>query len=105
MRVTNILFVEQHLMPDFAHPAHPPPHKHTHTPTKKGHCLPNDFFPSHLQPTQPFFPIPITTNAQVFLSHNCPRIKEKIYSISLDSSHKPNSTVPIFNKSKKSIQT
>ena len=25
--------------------------------------------------------------------------------LSLESSHKPNSTVPIFNKSKKSIQT
>ena len=31
MKVTNILLVEQHLMPDYAHPAHPPPHKHTMT--------------------------------------------------------------------------
>ena len=29
--VTNILLLEQHLMPDYAHPAYPPPHKHTHT--------------------------------------------------------------------------
>ena len=33
------------------------------------------------------------------------KLKKKIYSTSLESSHKPNSTVPIFNKSKKSIQT
>ena len=31
--------------------------------------------------------------------------KRKFYPISLESSHKRNSTVPIFNKSKKSIQT
>ena len=55
MRVTNILLVEQHLMPDFAHPAHPPPtNTRTHT-NKKGHCLPNDLCPSHLQPTRFFF--------------------------------------------------
>ena len=93
MRVTNILLVEQHLMPDFAHPDHPPPYKHTHTHTnRKGHCPPNDLCPSHLQPTRFFFSIPITTNAQVFLSHNCPKIKENIYSISLESSNKPDST-------------
>ena len=33
MKVTNILLVEQHLMPDYAHPAHPPSHKHTHAHT------------------------------------------------------------------------
>ena len=44
------------------------------------------------------------SNAQVFLSHNCPKIK-KNYSKSLESTHKPNSTVPIFSKSKKSMQT
>ena len=63
--VTNILLLEQHLMPDYAHPAYPPPHKHTHTQThthahtnKKRHWLPNDLSPSHLQPTQPFFQFP-----------------------------------------------
>ena len=30
-RVTNILQLEQHLMPDYAYPAHPLPHKHTQT--------------------------------------------------------------------------
>ena len=33
--VTNILRLEQYLLPDYAHPAHPPPHKHTHTHTNK----------------------------------------------------------------------
>ena len=31
MRVTNILLPEQHLMPDYVHPAHPLSYKHTHT--------------------------------------------------------------------------
>ena len=77
MRVTNILLVEQHLMPDFAHPAHPPPtNTRTHT-NKKGHCLPNDLCPSHLQPTRFFFSIPITTNAQVFFITQLPKNKRK----------------------------
>ena len=44
MKVTNILLEEQHLMPDYAHPAHPPSHKHTHAHThqQKGHCLLNE---------------------------------------------------------------
>ena len=44
MRVTDILLLEQHLIPDYAHPAHPPPHTHTYQ--QKGHCLPNDLCPS-----------------------------------------------------------
>ena len=31
---------------------------HTHTHQQKGHCLPNDLYPSHLQPTQSFFQFP-----------------------------------------------
>ena len=58
MRVTNILLLEQHLMPDYAHPAHPPPHKHTHPHQQKGRSLPNDLCPFHLQPTQPLFQFP-----------------------------------------------
>ena len=41
MKVTNILLVEQHLMPDYAHPAHPLLHN-THTHQQKGHRLPNE---------------------------------------------------------------
>ena len=104
--IVEMIVKEQYLIPDYAKPSPPStPQTHTHTHQQKGHCLPNDLCPSHLQPTQVFFPIPITTNAKVFLSHSCPKIKRKTYSISLESSHKPNSTVPIFNKSKKSIQT
>ena len=36
-------------------PLHSPPHKHTHTHQQKGHCLPNDFCPSYLQPHTTFF--------------------------------------------------
>ena len=39
MRVTNILLLEQYLMPDYAHSAHPPLHKHTHTNNKDTVCL------------------------------------------------------------------
>ena len=56
MRATNIFMLEQHLMPDYAHPAHPRPQKHAHQ--QKGHCLPHDLCPSHLQPTQPFYQFP-----------------------------------------------
>ena len=86
--VTNILLLEQDLMPDYAHPAHPPPYKHTHTHTHT-HTLTKkdtDYLMTSIQPTQPFFPIPITMNAQVFLSHSCPKIKEILF----QSSHKQN---------------
>ena len=102
MRVSDILQLEHHLMPDYAHPAHPLPYKHTYTNKKDTVCLMTSARPT-FSPNF-FFSIPITTNAHVFSSHNCPKIKIKtIYSISLESSHKLNSTVPIFNKSKKSI--
>ena len=102
MRVTNILLLEQHLMPDHAHPTHPPPHKHTHQ--QKGHCLPNDFSPSHLQLTQPYFQFP-SRQMHKFSYHTTAQKEKKKKSISPEMSHKPNSTVPILNKSKKSIQT
>ena len=103
MRVTNVLRLEQYLMPDYAHPAHPLPHKHSHTNLKR--TLSAQWHLPILPPAHTtLFPILITTNAQVFLSHNCPKIRENL-SISLESSHKPNTTVPIFNKSKKSLQT
>ena len=48
----------------------------THTRQQKRLSLLNDFCPSPPPAHTNFFPIPITTNAQVFLSHNCPKIKE-----------------------------
>ena len=74
--IVEMIVKEQYLIPDYAKPS-PPSTPQTHTHQQKGHCLPNDLCPSHLQPTQVFFPIPITTNAKVFLSHNCPKIKWK----------------------------
>ena len=74
--IVEMIVKEQYLIPDYAKPS-PPSTPQTHTHQQKGHCLPNDLCPSHLQPTQVFFPIPITTNAKVFLSHNCPKIKRK----------------------------
>ena len=55
MRVTNILLLEQYLMPNYAHPAHPPPHKHTHTRKKDTVCLTISAHPTS-SPTQPYFP-------------------------------------------------
>ena len=46
MRVTNILLLEQHLMPDYAHSAHAPPHKRTHTNKKDSVCLMNSAHPA-----------------------------------------------------------
>ena len=74
--IVEMIVKEQYLIPDYAKPS-PPSTPQTHTHQQKGHCLPNDLCPSHLQPTQFFFPILITTNAKVFLSHNCPKIKRK----------------------------
>ena len=55
------------------------PKTHTHTHQQKGPCLPNDLCLSYLQPTPPFFPIPITMKVQVFLSHDCPKIRENLF--------------------------
>ena len=74
--IVEMIVKEQYLIPDYAKPS-PPSTPQTHTHQQKGHCLPNDLCPSHLQPTQVFFPILITTNAKVFLSHNCPKRKRK----------------------------
>ena len=62
-------------------PPSPPsaPQTHTHVRQQKGHCPLNDLCPSYLQPHTTLFPILITTNAQVFLSHNCPKIRENLF--------------------------
>ena len=101
MRVSDILQLEHHLMPDYAHPAHPLPYKHTYTNKKDTVCLmttarptfsPKFFFNSHHD------------ECTCFLITQLPKNKNKNnLFISLESSHKLNSTVPIFNKSKKSI--
>ena len=69
-----------------------------------GRSLPNDRCPSHLQPTQTFFQFP-SRRIHKFSYHTTAQKLKEIYSKSLESSHKPNSTVPIFSKSKKSMQT
>ena len=85
-------------------PPNPPSAPQTHTHQQKGHCLPNDFSPSHLQLTQPYFQFP-SRQMHKFSYHTTAQKEKKKKSISPEMSHKPNSTVPILNKSKKSIQT
>ena len=80
IRVVNILLLEQPLMPDYAHLAHPPPHKHPHTHQQKGHCLPSNLCPSHLQPTQPFFQFP-SWRMHKFCYHTTAQKLKKIYSL------------------------
>ena len=48
MRVTNILLLEQHLMPYYIYSAHLPPQKHTHTHTNKKDpvCLMTSAYPT-----------------------------------------------------------
>ena len=75
MRVTNILLLRQHLMPDYAYPAHPPPHKHTPANKNDTVCLMTSAHPT----SGPHNLFPITTNAQVFLSHKCPKIEENLF--------------------------
>ena len=53
------------------------PHKHTHTNKKETVCLMTSAHPTFIPHN--VFSIPITTNAQVFLSHNCPKIKENLF--------------------------
>ena len=92
------------LMPDHAHPAHPPPPPpplHTHQ--KDTECLMNSAHPTSS-------PHNLISNSYhdkcaSFLITQLPKKEEKIYSISLGISPKPNSIVAIFNKSKISIQT
>ena len=76
--VTNIFLLEQHLMPDHAHPAPLRPTNTAHTPTKRALSA---WWPLPIPPPAhtTLFPIPITTNAQVFLSHNCPKRKENLF--------------------------
>ena len=53
MRVTNVLRLEQYLMPDYAHPAHPLPHKHSHTNKKDTVCPMTSAYPTS-SPHNPF---------------------------------------------------
>ena len=53
-------------------------HQNTHTPTKRTR-LPNDLCPSYPPAHTTLFPILITTNAPVFLSHNYPKIRENLF--------------------------
>ena len=76
----------------------------THTHQQKGHCLPDDLYSSHLQSTQSYFQFP-SRQMHKFSYHTTAQKEKKIYPTSLEISHKPNSTVFIFNKSKISIQT
>ena len=99
MRVTNVLRLEQYLMPDYAHPAHPPPHKHSHTNKKDTVCPMTSAHPSS-SPTQPFFQFSSRRTRKFSYHTTAQKIREN-----LSISPAPNSTVPIFNKSKKSIQT
>ena len=48
--IVEMIVKEQYLMPDYAKPSHPPPHKHTHTNKKDTVCL---MISAH--PTPPFF--------------------------------------------------
>ena len=57
-------------------PASPASTPQTHTRQQKRLSLLNDLCPSPPPAHTNFSPIPITTNAQYFLSHNCPKIKE-----------------------------
>ena len=75
-RVTDILLLEQHLMPDYAYPAHPLPHKHTQTNKKDSVCLMTSAHPTS-SPLN-LFPIPITTNAS-FLITQLPKIKQNLF--------------------------
>ena len=78
-------------------------HTHTHTNKKDTVCLMTSAHPTS-SPTQPFSNSHHDVRTS-FLITQLLENKRKFYPISLESSHKRNSTVPIFNKSKKSIQT
>ena len=68
----------------------PPSAPHTQSDTvcqQKGHCLPDDLCPSHLQPTQPYFQFP-SRQMHKFSYHTTAQKGKKIYSLSLENSHK-----------------
>ena len=79
------------------------PQTHTHTNKKDTVCLMTSAHPTS-SPTQPFSNSHHDVRTS-FLITQLLENKRKFYPISLESSHEQNSTVPIFNKSKKSIQT
>ena len=89
MRVTNILLPEQHLIPDYAHPAHSPPHKHTHTHThthtnkKDTVCLMTSAHPT--SSPHHLFPNAHHDEYTSFLITHLPKNKMKFYSVSLES--------------------
>ena len=58
-----------------------------HTNQQEGHCLSDDLCPSHLQPTQPYFQFP-SRQMHKFSYHTTAQKGKKIYSISLENSHK-----------------
>ena len=62
-----------------------PQTRHTHQ--QKGHFLPDDLCPSHLQPTQPYFQFP-SRQMHKFSYHTTAQKGKKIYSLSLENSHK-----------------
>ena len=105
--IVEMIVKEQYLIPDYAKPSPPSTpqtHTHTHTNKKDTVCLMISAHPTS-SPLKFFFQFP-SRRMQKFSYHTTAQKKnEKIYFISLESSHKPNSTVPIFIKSKKSIQT
>ena len=82
------LLLEQHLMPDYPHPAHPPPHKHTRARANKMDtvCLMTSDYPT--SSPHNLFPIPITTNVQVFfitqLSNNKRKFISKVLKVHIN---------------------
>ena len=72
MSVTNILLLEQHLMPDYAHQPNLRPTKHTHL--QKGHCLPNDLCQELLR-----LPIPPTAQKTLFFQFSSRRMHKFSY--------------------------
>ena len=81
-----------------------PPYKHTHTHTNKKDtaCLMTSAHPT--SSPHNLFSNSHHDECTSFLNTQLRKNKNKIYSKSLESSHKPNLTVPIFSKSKKSMQ-
>ena len=75
------------------------PHKHTRTNKKDTVCLMTSAHPT-FSPHNIFFQFP-SRRMHKFSYHTTVQKLKRIYYKSLESSHKLNSTVPIFSKSKK----
>ena len=103
MRVTNNLLLEQYLMPDYTLPAHPPPHKQTHTNKKDTLCLVtsahpnssphNPFSNSHHEARTSFLITQLPKNKREFIPYVLKvyinRIKLYLYSTSPRNRYKP----------------